>query len=104
MNTHLTSLRSLAALLVAALITIPSFAQGPTSSPNAASIPSDSPKTSGAQSSTVATSPVAAPSAPPSEAAMKQMIELAKLNEHHKLLADPAGPCSYTDNPGKNPY
>jgi hypothetical protein len=107
MNTHLTSLPSLAALLAAALITIPSFAQGPTSSPNAPSIPSDSPKASGAQSSTVATSPVAAPSGAPSEAEMKemmaQMMELAKLNENHKLLADVVGTWTYTVKMWMNP-
>jgi hypothetical protein len=45
----------------------------------------------------VVTSPVAAPSGSPNEAEMmKQMMELAKLNENHKVLADLAGTWNYT--------
>jgi len=69
----------------AALIRVPLFAQSPASSPNAASIPSDSPKTTSAQS------PAAAPSRP-DEA---EMMELSKLNENHKLLASLAGNWNY---------
>jgi len=47
-------------------------------------------------SPSVATSPVAAPSGPPDQAEMmKQMMEMGKLNENHKLLADSAGTWSY---------
>jgi len=73
----------------AALIRVPMFAQSPASSPNAASIPSDSPKTTSAQS------PVAAPSRPDEAEMMKQMMELSKLNENHKLLASLAGNWNY---------
>ena len=50
-----------------------------------------------ASSPVVATSPVAAPSGMPSEAEMmKQMIELSKLNENHKLLSSLDGTWNYT--------
>jgi uncharacterized protein DUF1579 len=52
----------------------------------------------------VATSPVAAPSGEPSQAEMmKQMMEMSKLNENHKLLADTAGSWSYTIKMWMNP-
>src|SRR5205814_7615237 len=52
----------------------------------------------------VATSPVAAPGGSPSEAEiMKQMMELSKLNENHKLLADLAGTWTYTVKMWMNP-
>jgi Protein of unknown function (DUF1579) len=59
----------------------------------------------------VATSPVAAPANPtqngvaaPNEAEMmKQMMELSKLNENHKLLADTTGTWSYTVKMWMNP-
>jgi len=51
----------------------------------------------GSSGATVASSPVAAPSGMPNEAQMmQQMIELSKLNENHKLLADLAGNWTYT--------
>jgi hypothetical protein len=82
-------LRSLAVILAAALITIPSFAQGQETSPSAASTP-------------VTTQPAASGS--PSEAEMmKQMMELAKLNENHKLIADLAGTWNYTVKFWMNP-
>lgn len=93
--------RKVIALFGAALIAIPCFAQE-TASPNAVSLPGDSPKTSNPQSPSVATSPVAAPASTsatgqPSEAEMmKQMAELAKLNENHKLLGDLSGTWSFT--------
>jgi hypothetical protein len=74
---------------------LPSFAQTPASSPNAPSIPSDSPVTSNTQPSTVATSPAAASGSPSEAEMMKQMMELSKLNENHKLLASLAGTWSY---------
>jgi hypothetical protein len=91
------------AVLAAALITLPSFAQTPASSPNAPSIPSDSPVTSSTQPSTVATSPAAVSGQPDQAEMMKQMTELAKLNENHKLLASLAGTWSYTVKMWMNP-
>jgi hypothetical protein len=74
-------------ILFAALITIPSFAQ--------------------AQTSATATSPpaAAAPAAgQPNEAEMmKQMMELSKLNENHKLLASLAGNWTYNIKFWMNP-
>ncbi len=50
-----------------------------------------------ATSPIVATSPVAAPAGTPNEAEMmRQMMDLSKLNENHKLLADLAGNWIYT--------
>jgi hypothetical protein len=72
--------------LFAALITIPAFAQETAISP------------------AEATSPVVAPSGQPSEAEMmKQMMELSKLNENHKLLGDMVGTWSYTVKFWMNP-
>ena len=55
---------------------------------------------SGAPSSTVTTPAVSAPAtnetAPNPAEMMKQMMEMAKLNENHKLLGDLAGSCTYT--------
>jgi hypothetical protein len=73
-------------ILFAAVITIPSFAQNQTSAP--------------------ATSP--APAAPaagqPNQAEMmKQMMELSKLNENHKLLASLAGNWTYNIKFWMNP-
>jgi hypothetical protein len=67
---------TIAAAFTAALFTVPVFAQE--SSPNPAA--------------------AAAPAAgQPNEAEMmKQMMELAKLNENHKLLKDSVGTWSYT--------
>jgi Protein of unknown function (DUF1579) len=79
--------------LLIVVVALPAFAQEPTTSPGTASMPADSPKAT--TSSAVATSPIAAPQ--PSDAEMmKQMVELAKLNENHKLLADLAGDWRYT--------
>ncbi len=91
MNTLTTSLlRKLTVLLAAALITIPCIAQGQETSPPA--------------SAAVTTSPVAAPSGQPNEAEMmKQMMELAKLNENHKMLGDLAGTWTYTVKFWMNP-
>ena len=72
--------------LFAALITIPAFAQET------------------ATSAAAATSPVAAPGGKPSEAEMmKQMMELSKLNENHKLLGDMVGTWSYNVKFWMNP-
>jgi hypothetical protein len=78
MNIRTPMLKSLAVVLTIAALTLPAFAQekatSPTTSPAAAA------------STTTATGQ-------PSEA---EMMELAKLNENHKLLGDMAGTWSYT--------
>jgi len=69
------SLRTiLAAFSVVALITAPTMAQTPGAS----------------------TSPAASSSQPNEADMMKQMIEMSKLNENHKLLTDSLGTWSYT--------
>jgi hypothetical protein len=80
-----------------ALIQVPLFAQSPTSSPNPASIPSDSPKPTTVQS------PAAAPSRSDEAEMMKQIEELSKLNENHKLLASLAGNWNYVIKLWMNP-
>ena len=89
---------SLTILFCSTLAAIPSFAQERSASPNAPSIPSDSP---------VMTSPAASPSGQPTaedmQKMMTQMMELSKLNENHKLLADLAGTWSYTVKMWMNP-
>ena len=80
---------SLITILFATLIALPSFAQSPGASP------------------AVATSPAAAVSAPsgqpnPQEM-MKQMMEMSKLNENHKLLADMNGSWNYSIKMWMNP-
>jgi hypothetical protein len=77
--------RILAPILVATLMASAAFAQSPASSPNAAALPSDSPK-----------SAIAAPVGQDQAELMKQMMEMAKLGENHKLLADLAGTWNYT--------
>jgi hypothetical protein len=77
----------LTAVLAAALITVPSFGQTP----------------SGAQPTTAATSPAAASGQPSQAEMMKQMMELAKPGENHKLLADLAGTWTYTVKFWMNP-
>src|SRR5207237_10329958 len=70
-------------LLASALTAISSFAQDEAASPGT--------------SPAVTTSPVAVPSGQPNEAEMmKQMMEMSKLNENHKLLADLVGTWNYT--------
>jgi hypothetical protein len=70
-------------LFAAALIVPPSFAQAQTPAP--------------------ATSPAAASAQPDQAEMMKQMMELSKLNENHKLLADLIGTWSYTVKMWMNP-
>jgi hypothetical protein len=85
MNICTSTLKILAILFVAMSLTLPSFAQSP----------------SPAQP---ATSAVASATGQPDQAEMmKQMMELAKLNENHKLLADLAGTWSYTVKMWMNP-
>lgn len=74
------------ALLAAAIIVIPSFAQGQTTP----AAPTASPSTaSGTQMSNAETD--------------AKMMELSKLNENHKLLASLAGTWSYTNKMWMNP-
>ena len=86
---------SVAAVLFAASAS----AQVPTISPNSASIPSDSPVTGTKPSTptTTTSSTSSATGAQPSEAEMMQMMmEMGKLNENHKLLAELVGDWTYT--------
>src|SRR6059058_5509598 len=70
-------------------------AQNETSSPGTAPSPvlpagttTSTSASAGSTGATVATSPVSASSSMPNEAEMmKQMMEMSKLNENHKLLA-----------------
>jgi hypothetical protein len=87
----------LTALLAASLITLSSFGQTPATSPKSVSIPSDSPGTGTAQ-------PATAAGGQPSQAEMmKQMMELSKLNENHKLLSSLDGNWNYTIKFWMNP-
>ena len=90
MNTLPIALPRLLAVLAAALLVIPSFAQGQTPAP----------ATSPAAASTSQTATTGQPN--PAEM-MKQMIELAKLNDNHKLLADLAGTWTYKVKYWMNP-
>jgi uncharacterized protein DUF1579 len=59
--------------------------------------PTAAPKTAPAMSPATAMSPaISAASIAPSAEEMKQMMEMSKLNENHKLLATTAGTWSYT--------
>jgi hypothetical protein len=77
-------------ILFATLIAIPSFAQAPATSPATAS---------GAS----AAQPANATGQPNPQEMMKQMMELSKLNENHKLLADTNGNWNYTIKLWMNP-
>jgi Protein of unknown function (DUF1579) len=80
-------LKSLAVVLTTAALTLPAFAQEKATSPT----------TSPAAEAASTTTATATATGQPSEAEMmKQMMELAKLNENHKLLGDMAGTWSYT--------
>jgi hypothetical protein len=80
--------------LLIALAAFPALAEEPATSPITAPRPSSATSSS---SSAVATSPVAAPAGQPDEAEMmKQWMELAKLNENHKMLTDSDGTWTYT--------
>jgi hypothetical protein len=80
---------SLAILFCLTLAVIPSFAQEPTSSPVAATSP--------------AASSSGQPTAEDMQKMMTQMMELSKLNENHKLLADLVGTWGYTVKMWMNP-
>jgi hypothetical protein len=77
--------------ILASLIAIPSFAQSPATSPAGAS-------------SVSANQPTSATGQPPNpQEMMKQMMEMSKLNENHKLLADMNGSWNYTIKMWMNP-
>ena len=80
---------SLTILFCSTLAVTPSFAQGPTSSPAAATSP--------------AASSSGQPTAEDMQKMMTQMMELSKLNENHKLLADLVGTWGYTVKMWMNP-
>ena len=69
-------------ILFAALIATPSFAQSPATSPATAT-------------GSTAAQPATATGQPNPEEMMKQMMEMSKLNENHKLLADMNGSWNY---------
>ena len=79
---------SLLTILFATLIALPSFAQSPAKSPPVAL-------------SAVAANPTG--SQPNPQEMMKQMMELSKLNENHKLLASMDGNWNYTIKMWMNP-
>ncbi len=78
-----------AVFFVGALLTIPSFAQQTSPSPATASSPSGNQPAASGQ--------------PNQAEMMKQMMELAKLNENHKLLASLAGTWTYDVKMWMNP-
>jgi Protein of unknown function (DUF1579) len=74
---------SLITILFAVLIATPSFAQSSATSPATAT-------------SSTAAQPATATGQPNPEEMMKQMMDMSKLNENHKLLADMNGNWNYT--------
>src|SRR6476469_8768981 len=72
------------------------FAQSPSVAPTAPSL--NSPASGTTTTTTTASSPAktTTSSTAPTAEEMKQMMEMAKLNENHKLLASTAGTWSYT--------
>ena len=82
---------SLITILFATLIATSSFAQSPATSPATATGPS-------------AAQPASATGQPPNpQEMMKQMMEMSKLNENHKLLADMNGSWNYAIKMWMNP-
>jgi hypothetical protein len=81
---------SLITIVFAALMVAPSFAQSP--APALATSP--------ARATSVVTAPVGQPN--PQEM-MKQMVEMGKLNENHKLLSNMDGTWNYTVKMWMNP-
>jgi hypothetical protein len=74
---------------------VPSTASSPATSTTTTTTAS-SPATTTASSPATSTATTTTTSAMPSAEEMKQMMEMAKLNENHKLLASMAGTWSYT--------
>jgi Protein of unknown function (DUF1579) len=81
---------SLIAILFAVLIATTSSAQAPATSPATAT-------------SSTAAQPANATGQPDPQEMMKQMMEMSKLNENHKLLADMNGNWNYTIKMWMNP-
>jgi len=81
---------SLITILFATLIATSSFAQSPATSPATAT-------------GSTATQPATATGQPNPEEMMKQMMEMSKLNENHKLLADMNGNWNYAIKMWMNP-
>jgi Protein of unknown function (DUF1579) len=81
---------SLITILFATLIATSSFAQIPATSPATAT-------------GSTATQPATATGQPNPEEMMKQMMEMSKLNENHKLLADMNGNWNYAIKMWMNP-
>ena len=81
---------SLTTVLFTTLIATFSFAQSPATSPSTESAPS-------------AAQPAAASGQPNPQEMMKQMIEMSKLNENHKLLSSLDGNWNYTIKMWMNP-
>src|SRR5437660_6468290 len=81
---------SLTTILFATLVAASSFAQNPTAPPLTASSPS-------------AAQPAAATGQPNPQEMMKQMMELSKLNENHKLLSSLDGNWNFTIKMWMNP-
>jgi hypothetical protein len=81
---------SLTTILFATLIATSSFAQSPATSPATASAPS-------------AAQPLTATGQPNPQEMMKQMIEMSKLNENHKLLSSLDGTWNYSIKMWMNP-
>ena len=87
-----TLLKALIALFALASFT---YAQSPTVAPKTAPAMSPAMSSTTTTTTSAASSPAASSMAPTAEE-MKQMMELANLNENHKMLASTAGTWSYT--------
>jgi hypothetical protein len=96
MKTFLHSLIILFALASVAFAQAERKPKPVTASSPAAATKASSPAAAAAMNPATTTTTTTATSAAPSAEEMKQMMELAKLNENHKLLASMAGTWSYT--------
>jgi hypothetical protein len=92
MNILKTSLKTLTLVFAGAAIT---FGQTPAPKTDAASSPAISSKTSTAPAAPAAATTTSLSAQPNDAEMMKQMMEMSKLNENHKLLAGTAGTWSY---------
>jgi hypothetical protein len=96
------TLRNMAAVLAAASVTIPAFAQAPSpvTQPADALKPAPAeiakPMASTPAAASTSTTAAAQPSAEEMQKMMAQMMELGKPGENHKLLAEMAGSWTYT--------
>jgi hypothetical protein len=89
------SITSLLAIASVALAQTPAAERKPPATTSSPAATAPSAVTSPATTTTTTTTSPATTSAMPSADEMKMMMELAKLNENHKLLADSAGTWSY---------